>query len=313
MKLGRNDTCPCGSGKKYKKCCMGKIDPNQSKNDKDAIIWWTRDMVEELPTEEIFRKLMKFGVLVNKEMFINEISESWSANDILKKWEKRYKLDIYSPIIDFIYLAIIVLSTRLVPDHLLIEHLDHMVETGYNAWEMEDNEQKAAMIWHDAWQEWKNWLKNHNIYSVKKLDGMRDKLNFFFSEWITDFETVSHNVGTDLPSFHEIRFNFVSDILNFFTDLNLSMKENLTRVQAEELFHQGRIEEANQILEDYARKHENCPWLFIGWGDLYNPKMGSLHPDKQKAKELYKEAIKRAVEENDREVATARFYRLEND
>jgi methionyl aminopeptidase len=24
MKIGRNDPCPCGSGKKYKKCCMGK-------------------------------------------------------------------------------------------------------------------------------------------------------------------------------------------------------------------------------------------------------------------------------------------------
>lgn len=24
LKIGRNDTCPCGSGKKYKKCCMGK-------------------------------------------------------------------------------------------------------------------------------------------------------------------------------------------------------------------------------------------------------------------------------------------------
>jgi len=23
MKTGRNDPCPCGSGKKYKKCCMG--------------------------------------------------------------------------------------------------------------------------------------------------------------------------------------------------------------------------------------------------------------------------------------------------
>lgn len=22
-KIGRNDACPCGSGKKYKKCCMG--------------------------------------------------------------------------------------------------------------------------------------------------------------------------------------------------------------------------------------------------------------------------------------------------
>ena len=26
MKIGRNDPCPCGSGKKYKKCCLGKAD-----------------------------------------------------------------------------------------------------------------------------------------------------------------------------------------------------------------------------------------------------------------------------------------------
>ena len=25
-KIGRNDPCPCGSGKKYKKCCLGKAD-----------------------------------------------------------------------------------------------------------------------------------------------------------------------------------------------------------------------------------------------------------------------------------------------
>ena len=24
VKIGRNDPCPCGSGKKFKKCCMGK-------------------------------------------------------------------------------------------------------------------------------------------------------------------------------------------------------------------------------------------------------------------------------------------------
>lgn len=26
-KAGRNDPCPCGSGKKYKKCCYGKDVP----------------------------------------------------------------------------------------------------------------------------------------------------------------------------------------------------------------------------------------------------------------------------------------------
>lgn len=24
MKIGRNDPCPCGSGKKYKRCCLNK-------------------------------------------------------------------------------------------------------------------------------------------------------------------------------------------------------------------------------------------------------------------------------------------------
>ncbi|MFH1283193.1 MAG: SEC-C metal-binding domain-containing protein [bacterium] len=28
MKIGRNDICPCGSGKKYKKCCLAKTKPS---------------------------------------------------------------------------------------------------------------------------------------------------------------------------------------------------------------------------------------------------------------------------------------------
>ena len=27
VKVGRNDACPCGSGKKYKNCCMGRSTP----------------------------------------------------------------------------------------------------------------------------------------------------------------------------------------------------------------------------------------------------------------------------------------------
>ncbi len=27
-KIGRNDPCPCGSGKKYKKCCRKVVDRN---------------------------------------------------------------------------------------------------------------------------------------------------------------------------------------------------------------------------------------------------------------------------------------------
>lgn len=26
VKIGRNEPCPCGSGRKYKQCCLGKTD-----------------------------------------------------------------------------------------------------------------------------------------------------------------------------------------------------------------------------------------------------------------------------------------------
>ena len=30
-KIGRNDLCPCGSGKKFKKCCLGNSDYNETR------------------------------------------------------------------------------------------------------------------------------------------------------------------------------------------------------------------------------------------------------------------------------------------
>jgi hypothetical protein len=43
-KIGRNDSCPCGSGKKYKNCCLGKeLSPE------DAAAMWKRSLLKEYP------------------------------------------------------------------------------------------------------------------------------------------------------------------------------------------------------------------------------------------------------------------------
>ncbi|WP_416337317.1 SEC-C metal-binding domain-containing protein [Galbibacter sp. EGI 63066] len=36
--LGRNDPCHCGSGKKYKRCCMGKERLTRTRKSKMALI-----------------------------------------------------------------------------------------------------------------------------------------------------------------------------------------------------------------------------------------------------------------------------------
>ncbi len=50
-KIGRNDPCPCGSGKKYKKCCQGrstplKIDLRQQYEQKQKIRFKTPEQIE---------------------------------------------------------------------------------------------------------------------------------------------------------------------------------------------------------------------------------------------------------------------------
>ena len=35
-KIGRNAACPCGSGMKYKKCCLGKEEPTWAVPERDA-------------------------------------------------------------------------------------------------------------------------------------------------------------------------------------------------------------------------------------------------------------------------------------
>ncbi|MEM9558590.1 MAG: SEC-C metal-binding domain-containing protein [Acidobacteriota bacterium] len=38
MSVGRNDPCPCGSGEKYKKCCLGGADPATKKRQQTILI-----------------------------------------------------------------------------------------------------------------------------------------------------------------------------------------------------------------------------------------------------------------------------------
>jgi hypothetical protein len=47
-KIKRNDPCPCGSGKKYKKCCIEKSEKISMKEIFDDYIAWNTDFEKEV-------------------------------------------------------------------------------------------------------------------------------------------------------------------------------------------------------------------------------------------------------------------------
>ena len=69
-KVGRNDPCPCGSGRKYKKCCQGKstapkVDLRQEYEQKHRIRFKTPDQIEGIRKDWGFDKPLytQYGVV----------------------------------------------------------------------------------------------------------------------------------------------------------------------------------------------------------------------------------------------------------
>jgi len=57
MKIGRNDPCPCGSGKKYKKCCLLTEHPKPVSEPIDEFFADTHTEIRELFQDREFSSL----------------------------------------------------------------------------------------------------------------------------------------------------------------------------------------------------------------------------------------------------------------
>lgn len=58
MKIERNELCPCGSGKKYKKCCLGKdIQKKIDKISKNPEEWIPMRIEDAKECEECFKRI----------------------------------------------------------------------------------------------------------------------------------------------------------------------------------------------------------------------------------------------------------------
>ena len=58
-KIGRNEPCPCGSGRKYKKCCLGKNKINNLLHPSDLLESASDWILKQPELEYEFDKIMK--------------------------------------------------------------------------------------------------------------------------------------------------------------------------------------------------------------------------------------------------------------
>lgn|SRR5699024_1801965 len=289
MKLGRNDPCHCGSGKKYKKCCMNKDEFIKSIEDIPAnekvFNHLSYEEVDEYSTEELSCKLREIGVPFEKETFLHEVEVFHSAEDLSKHWYRQYNLNLTGRMADFPWFVAWVLWNRLAePQNPSMEALSELVERGYDALEADDPI-KACDDWLQFWELLKHQMDPyHNTlnYLDERYSG-----GFFIGNVVQDLELTLEEAGQQDPTYYEKRLIYCQSFCEYFPNEE-HIYHNMRRAIADTYSRLNRYEEAEREFEQLIVDVPENPWSYIGLADM-------LFLDKKeqysRAKSLYLKAL----------------------
>ncbi|WP_096155642.1 SEC-C metal-binding domain-containing protein [Bacillus sp. FJAT-45066] len=305
VKINRNDSCPCGSGKKYKKCCIGKLEELKVKQEEMKISnpLLTYEKIDKLSTDEITQKLAKMGIPFNKELFLKDIERFYSAEAISENWFEQYKVTAKGLEEDFPWLAAWVLWVRMAPlNKLSLEQMDDMIKSGYD--NLDTNLLAACETWLQVWEA----IKHRTNAVFQTLDYLNKQYEgcFFIRNICQDLENALYNAGLEDSTYFEKRITYCREFCALFPKESQLIIHNMRRAIGESFARLGKYEEAEveflKLVEDFP---EN-PWGYVGWGDMYffGPKK-----DYDKARQIFKKGLAIA---KDKEEILALIERIED-
>lgn len=314
--LGRNDICHCGSGKKYKKCCLEKDKKQAAEMRLEKAVpspqrksifmdWLSYEEVNALTTEEIIRELEKINIPFQKEVFLQDLDHFYSAQDLSEEWFNRYKVSATGRMEDFPFFAAWILWERLAPsEKLSAEQMEDLLEDGFRLIN-EGNSVAGCKLWLKAWEGIKYRYDKHNK-NINTLSFLSK--SFSVSNFCQDLETELHNAGTENPVFFEKRIDFCSEFGELFPEEEESTLLDMRRAIAASYSELGRYTEAEAEFEQIVQDFPNNPWGYIGWGDMY---FMDKKQDAEQAKSLYVKALNLAKDKFDKDIINERIRSVE--
>lgn len=285
--IGRNEPCPCGSGKKFKKCCMNKpngLGTTRTKN-------WSKEDVSKFSTEEILTKLKSFGVEVDETSFLKAIENNHSAYGISQEWFKEYGLNIKGFDESFPWFAAWELWERLAPgDYKSNEQLDVMMQEGYALLD-QDKSEEACMLWLEVWRLLKLHFTNQ-MTSVEEIEKIFIEAQGIFN-WCQDLDNALEQAAVENIAFYKKRIDYCQDFIDTLPETDQGILKNMKRSVAESFFGLGQIAEGEAAFESIIKAYPNWEWGYIGWADMYSVfRINEKVPaDYDKAERLYKMAL----------------------
>lgn len=311
-KIGRNDPCPCGSGKKYKKCCIDKPMPETAQYSIRQYLdsFWSYEEANEMSTEEIISKLQSMGIAFEKELFLQEVEEFYSAQQLSERWFETFNIAAADRDEDFPWIAVWVLWERLAPKHILsMEQMQDLIDKGFEC--LAINDSKAACdIWLGVW----NAVKFRMKPAFKTMDDLDKQYqgDVFISNFCQDLENELYNTGFDDPVYFEKCIEYCKEFCNCFPNENELITHNMRRAIADSYIQLKKIHEAQKELDSLIKDYPNNPWSYIAYGDMYLYGK-NINKDSGKAKDYYERALLFAKDDYDKKAIEERLEDINDD
>ena len=267
MKIGRNAPCPCGSGKKHKKCCLGKHEGETYQNSPapfeeipkevpappqyllDAFkrmravekatglpFHWSKEEAEEYETDEIIEKLRSFGIEFDHATFREDTERFNSGTQLAKNWRDSFDLNATGRDEDFPWFAAMVLWDRLAPETPYSEQLDDRAADGYSLLE-ERRVTEACDVWLSVW----GTVKEHFARGFRSAEQLDEVLNLYQSifNWCQDLEMELRNAALRDAAYHQKRQTYCAEFIETFPETSISITRNMKSAIAASWFGLG--------------------------------------------------------------------------
>lgn len=314
IKIGRNDPCPCGSGKKYKKCCIGKelklkadlSPPAMEPRAKHRIPNLSSyKKVNALTSEEIIEKLKELGISFEEEAFSQDVETFYAAGEITDKWLQQQSISINTQIIDFTHCAAWVLWERFAPvQNLPAEALSQLYTSG-----MDDSINRDPIAACDKWLKLWDGIKYRVNPARKNLKYLDKHYEYVFSirNFVQDVEFELNKAGDKNPAYFEKRIVYCQEFCDLFPKEDVLILHDMQRSLAESYSFLGKYDQADDTFRKLAADYPDNPWSYIGWGDIY---FIDMKQNFSKAKELYEKALAISKVPEDVEIVKERLESL---
>lgn len=280
--IGRNDPCPCGSGKKFKKCCIDN--PERLLRYMYGLL--TYEEVADMSTKDIVKRLENMGIRLDKDVFLRDVEQHYSAEDLSEDWFRTFDVTAKGREEDFPWLAAWILWERLAPaQNMPMERIGGLIDEG-GQYISDKDSPRGCDTWLRAWEA----IKYKHRPEFKDLSYLDEQYRglFFIRNLCQDLELELHNAGLEDSTYFTKRIDYCREFLNLFPDEDDLIIHSMRRAIADSYASLGDYEQADLESEELVKDYPDNPWSYIAWGDIY---FLGKKDDCDRAKGLYMKAL----------------------